>query len=335
VRNRLLLAALASACADDEPVVVWSGEHVELAASPDNADRLCAGTGPFLDAASEAIAARLGLPSRRVTYVWIPDGIGDTPCSELAGGCATDGIAYAPAPWIEHEIVHVHAAAFGRADPFLEEGLAEYLGGVYGTPAIGDPSAFIGHQRRIWDPQFYPTAGRWIAAAVARTSIDDVVDLYVASHFPDTAATFEALTRKHLGVDMDELETSIRASPNCSALAYRERPVACSDAPIPWDFGTWTFAVSADCDDEEIYGHRGAMRAQASFDLDALLHVRIFADDETQAIVAPCAPGCDAGDVIRVADGEHVSITLPAGRYVVEAQRDNAGPILVTAATWR
>jgi hypothetical protein len=332
VRSRLLLAALASACADDEPVVVWSGEHVELAAFPAHADQLCAGTGPFLDAASEAIATRLRVESRRVTYVWIPDGVG-TPCSELAGGCAQEGIAYAPAPWTEHEIVHVHAAAFGRPDPFLEEGLAEYLGGVHGTAAIGDPSAFIGHQRRVWDPQFYPTAGRWVAAAVARTSIEDVVDLYIASHFFDTPTTFEELTREHLGVDMNELDTSIRASPSCSALAYRERPVPCSGTPIPWDSETWTFAATADCDDDEIYGHRGAMRAQATFDLAALQKVRFFADDETQAMVAPCVPGCDAGDVIRVADGEYVSIVLPAGRYVVEAQRYDAGPILVTAVS--
>jgi hypothetical protein len=333
-RSLAVVLLLGLGCADEPYVLIWSSDRLGLIASAEDADRACAGSGPYLDAAAAAIAERLdvrGAPP--VPYVWMPESLDHAPCSDLARGCATGDAIYARELWMDHEIVHHLARPLGRADPFLEEGLAEYLGGWRTTPALGDPVTFTAHQRRLSDPQFYPTSGRWVAEAVRRSSMDAVLDLYDASDFRDAPGTLEGLVESTLGMSFDDLHASIREAPACSAIAYREDP-ACSAEPIPWRANTWTFEYDVHCDDERVSGDRDRMLVEATLEMDESGRVRFAANEGDGMVIVPCVPACDAGDAISVPGGEHTTVDLLEGRYVVKARRTTPGPILVTGSRW-
>ncbi|MEM6992643.1 MAG: hypothetical protein AAF721_19170, partial [Myxococcota bacterium] len=192
----VLALALLGGCSDGLPEIIWSGELIDYAASPEAAARLCAGTAPRLDAGAVAIANRLRLQAPpRMTYYWLPEGLDTAPCDErVTGGCArranrrnAPGETFAMRTMEEHEVVHIYAGEFGRADAFLEEGLAEYLGGVMATPGRGDASTLYGRQSQLFDPTFYPVAGRFVAELVAQRSLREVMALYGASDYQDDA----------------------------------------------------------------------------------------------------------------------------------------------------
>ena len=320
------MLALVVAC-DEGPDVVWVGEHVEIAAYPEHAERLCAGTGPYLDASAGAIGGRLGR-SGRVTYYWVP-GRTEEPCGPLAGGCAEQLVAFASAPLVEHELVHAYATLLGRPDPFIEEGLAEYLGGAEHTPAAGVASEFTGHKRRLHDPQFYSTAGRWVAEAVAQSSMDAVLDLYEASDTRDPPGRFEELVVEHLGVDMPSLEAAIAAGPSCSSAVYREDPAACAAPPMSWTGSAWVLERALDCDDPQTIGTLGTRTAIATFELREEEHVALDIDDADAVRITQCNPGCSGTAIVT--DRRDTSYhDLPAGRYAVRAHRFSPGPVRVS-----
>lgn len=331
---RLLAFSLALvACAP--PEVTLRGRHVELIAEEETLDTLCGGSFPFLDDVSGTIAARLqreGAPP--IPYHWRPEGVGQTCGYQVANGCAVEGDVFAVLPLILHELVHAHADGYGRADPFLEEGLAEYLGGGFLTPGRGDPRDFYGHQRHLTNPSFYATAGRFVGELVASAGIEKVVEFYEASEYFDPAETLESKLEGHLEVDIEDVIAEMRNAPACGSLAYREKPIICGRVPIEIsnDEDTPTnLAHDFDCALSDTLGTIDSMHAYLTVSITDAGRFRITADEDTSAMLIPCAPLCENGNVLNSETLDN-RVELRAGLYAIRLTRTAAGTAEVIVA---
>lgn len=137
---------------DDNDVLVLSGEHVTYSiigpSGEESAERLCAGTAEYVDAYAGLLKERFGLDGvPPVRYSWVPDGvdsIGACQGGTNQAGCASGGEAIGNHAVLEHELVHtVRQLGVPRAHSFLEEGVAEYLGGRQPQGPKPRPSTLI------------------------------------------------------------------------------------------------------------------------------------------------------------------------------------------------
>ncbi len=333
----LVFAVLA--CRAEDPNIIWRGELVDYSAPPSHAARLCLGTGPRLDAGAVRIAERLGFDEpERFTYVWAPTGLEASPCEErVSGGCMSDGTIYARATMGEHEVVHVYAALLGRADPFLEEGLAEYLAGTHEVPSQGDPTMLYGNQRHLLDPAFYAAAGRFTGALVALSSMDEVLDLYAASGYWDDLDAFLGKLQTHTGVTPAAVIDTYDDQPSCSSLAYREDLVVCGGEATELSAESEDVVevqIPMQCESSRVWGVEGALRAHAAVDVRDGGQFRVAVHRGTTVTMTPCAPGCAFGDPITLEplepyDGEtevgKQILRIPAGRYGLRFKREGPG----------
>lgn len=330
-----LLSWACALVACSPPETTLRGHSVELVAEPEQLDRLCDGSFPFLDDVSGLIAARLRRHDPpRIRYHWQSRGVAGTCSYELAGGCSIDGEVFASGPFIVHELVHAHAAAFNRADPFLEEGLAEYLGGDRHTPARGDPREYYGQQRHLADPSFYPLAGRFVGELVALAGIERVVELYKASNYDDSAEVFETKLKDHLGVEVDDVVAGIRSAHACGSLAYREKPIVCGRVPEEISVDPDAPAVLShdfDCGLPGTLGTVDSMHAYRTLSVTTPGLFRITTDEDTSVMLIPCAPLCEHGDVLDSEALEEL-VELRVGTYAARLARSDPGTSEVTFA---
>ena len=331
LRDSAFVAVLACASCGGLPPVIWSGERLDFAAHDDDAETLCAGTLPFADASAQAIAQLLGRPKdERVTFFWLPEGEVARRCtSGNAGGCGGHGQAYSASAVHDHEVVHAFASQMGSVDPFLAEGLAEYLGGNNARQAAGDPRDFVARGRALHDPFFYGVAGRFVAQVVERSSMDAVLDLYRNSDPDDDAEAFDALLARHTDVSLNDVAESLLNEPPCNSLAYRERSRVCSQPPLPFAASGEPTVIEAplDCADLDTVGREGSLRWHGTLELTEGRAVSAQLDEGTTALLIPCEPGCASGDSVYV----HAAVERPqplwlaAGRHHVILQRSDAG----------
>ena len=341
MRNRCVLVGLLALCGcSDLPEVIWRGELLDYAASPAASAKLCAGTPPRLDAAAVSIASRLEiLDPERMTYYWVPEGLDATACDpRVSAGCATQGEAFAVAPFVPHEIVHVYARAHGRAAPFAEEGLAEYLGGTDSATSVGDPTMLYGHQRQLFDPSYYPAAGRFVAGVVALSSLPRFMAFYRDSDYDDDAESFEYKLNRHTDVDPAEVAALHRDEASCGSRAYREAPVACGHVPIPVEptirVGT-RLEVLMECGMQTVWGVEGWLNVERTLEVGDRRQFSAILGPGTSALITPCKPGCAAGDTLTLEpieddpddpdDPAGQKVELEPGRYALRLVRSEPG----------
>ena len=339
MRSSLLIAvALSVGCSGDSlPEVVWSGELVDYAASPELAAALCAGTGPRVDEAAVRIADRLGVSDpQRFTYRWIPDRFDESPCGRGAGACAEADTVWSRTPMIDHEVVHVYAFNHGLPDPFLIEGLAEYLGGMSVDATQNDAAGLIGLGQAMSSPGFYSTAGHFVASAVAQSSLPQVLDLYGTSEYFDPPAVFEDKLRQATGLTVEGVSAHGRDQPRCGSMVYREDLVVCAAD---------TTEVSAenrdpisieeemDCANADIWGRDGELWAERAVEIVEGGKFEVFADPDSTFWLTPCTQGCDLVEPIMLEpqeagpDGDipGQTVRLPQGRYGLRIRRAEPG----------
>ncbi|MEM6989602.1 MAG: hypothetical protein AAF721_03870 [Myxococcota bacterium] len=338
-----MLALCLTACG--LPDVIWEGELVDYAASPEADDKLCAGTFERVDRAALTIADRIGHSRRpRFTYYWMPEGLDASPCDErVAGGCASRPrgtrrgrrSTYSLYPVHDHEVAHIYAGVLGDADPFLEEGLAEYLGGFSLVGARGDPTALYGHPERQFDPTFYAGAGRFVAGIVAKTSLERVLALYRASTEDDSPADFEAKLEAHTGLLPSDITDDYTDEASCPSLSYREDPLVCADVPLLLNApdGDLEIHEFMGCDDELVSGRQGALERSFTVRVAEPAKFEVSIDPDSEAVLTSCEPGCKFGGPIWLEyvepeddDDDAVQhIDLPAGLYGLRVFRRDAG----------
>lgn len=332
----VLVAALSAGCEQASTEVVFQGEIVDFALEPHNAANLCKGNAPLLDAAAVAMAERLGIDNPpRITYQWLPDGLDDTPCTAWGiGGCADGRDIYVRFPFAEHEIAHALVSGWGRSDPFLEEGLAELLGGASLRSVYGDPDALIGRQQQLLQPTHYPTAGRFVAEAVDIASMADFEALYRAVDYRDPPEVVRQHVRTRMGLTVEQIGESMNAQPACGSSVYRFNPVHCAMPPTllpPEDDEVVKLESGLECDSEGVWGSEAHRQTARTVQMQYTGSLDIVVNEGTVATLSGCSPRCEQGSAIEIRDDAGLSrVTVPWGRYVLLLRRRDPGPARVT-----
>ena len=353
----LLALTLGSGCADprgvDRPKIEWQGAH--LRAGGDLAD-LCQGSLPYMDAMVGQLQDRLATPGEGIVdyYHFGPDA-GPAPLadfcrageSEALLACANeDQEVFSRATPQEHELVHAVHAEAGFSHPFIEEGLAEYLGDDARNSVRGEPKGTLADAIASADTGSlplgsYPLAGHFVSYLDQQLG-DGFSERIDAVGFEDSTDAVEAA----LGVGFDGgfpgLAKQYEGQAACAQPAYRDASLMCNvAAPLFETCGPEQDAmveVNVDCSEGDVLGPRdGEIWTYRTMDIAAPGTYYILAQAETAAMangleIKRCSGGCDAPPIlVDIYDSIveepvdevpfPVDVELEAGLYLLRVSR--------------
>lgn len=342
MRRSHLLGVLVLSCAsgctsqqESEIPVVARGRWIELATERE--EPVCAHTVATMD---EYVGAVFELLDETppddvyVRYEWL-----ERSDTVAGGGAVPEGVTTVGDRQVvriarlmhEHELVHaVHADAWPRTRPFLQEGLAvlldssgAYLSWSWPAELSMDPAFEEGNPRTAYDGFYYE--GWFIVGQIVDAhGFDGLRELWHAVPRGATAeeirATYEAL----FGRSMDAL---LFAEDGSDPRKWSCIHPVCNEPPKPWDGEVWRLDGPTGCeDDADAIGPSGEDRVlhQAVVEVPPGT-LRVRAEGNVSARLYACGLDCRAGafpfsDVGP--DGETVLRPVSATRYRVEVSAD-------------
>lgn len=335
----LALSMLGIACAPDTlPKLgerVWTGEHLEVWATPDAV--ICAGSYEALDRHAALLTeelAALGVNARdeRYRYTWLSEAeyFDADPCPDPFRACVAFeerqpfiyGFGYSA-----HEVTHAEFATEHHS--FVDEGLAVMFGDAVlaydeADMAPSIPDVVDDAAGGSLAPEHYGQAGSFVRTTeelYPESYLDALLETRRGDDFAGVSGRFG-----EAGLDIDASVELYASAENCFIDSTRRALYECSVEPTPWREGRWTASGAVDCDVADTLGPttsgdtRWTVRSidisepgqyTAWFDTDAaLIATMVYCD----------APWCGSGFAVRgnlqlFFPGTLAAIELQAGRY--------------------
>jgi len=261
VRARVPGASFVLALAACEPqyTIEYETEHLRVAKTFDAP--ICAGTLRAMELDAARIAGQLGgRPYAPVNVVLGVDAViqhcppGTTGCAHWGGPVYTEFHSFG------HELVHAFAGERVSL-PFVEEGLAEALGGGalnahwfnVDTANVSITEAIVGPT--TGDAAAYAIAGHFIVWLIDHWGLDAFLDFRSAVR-PD--ATLSTISSSFESVYGESLESAALGWQTTAPSRYRIGVGSCGGPSDAWaDARRWSGRLEVDCDAETTFGPLG------------------------------------------------------------------------------
>jgi len=352
-----LCLLVGAACSDSQavplPEIEWEGEHLRAGGDLDDA---CEGNLPYMDAMVGELQQRLETPGEGLVDFYY-FATGELP---LSGHCGTNDAPVACtneyqeifSRWIpeEHELVHAVHAEVGFSNPFLEEGLAEFLGDDGLGPGRGEPQGTPSEAISAVHDQdlpfgYYAVAGHFVSFLDGEFGTSGMMERIDDLDFDSTAPEVEAALGAGVDGGFAALEDEYQAVPKCAQAAYRDAGPMCNVVAPLFDHCSpdedTVVEVDVDCGGDDVLGPRkDEIWTYRRLDIvnsgSYTITAQGGADYLTDGITLKrCEGGCEAPPTaVQVFDEDDifagpVSIELESGRYLVRVTRPVDDPATI------
>lgn len=353
-----LCVVTTAACEDvhEEPLpaIAWEGEHLRAGG---DLDSVCGGNLVYMDALIGALQQQLATPGNGlVDYYYYGADSGELPLSGRCKSGESEGLVactnenqevFSRVIPQEHELVHAVHAEVGFSHPFLEEGLAEFLGDDARGPGRGEPEgnpaeAIESSSDGSLPLGYYALAGHFVAFLDTEMGTSAAMDLIDTVDFGASAEEVEAALGADFAGGFSELQAEYAATPTCAQAAYRNAEAMCGVAVPLFDHCLPDEDISVDvdvvCEGDDVLGPRdGEIWTYRTLDIEnaGTYYVLAVAGTKAQADgieLKRCEGGCGSppilvdiyDDVVEEPVDEvpfPVEVELEAGRYLVRITR--------------
>jgi len=322
-------AVLAASCGADERYdlpsdVVWTSPHFSLYARAQD-QNVCADALSTLEEHFAFLQDMFGLtwPDGRTIHYYKfvdhSDFLANAPCPEGSGACADQGDVYSDEVFEQHELVHSYLGVFGAPPALVTEGTAVALAcnrSISDAPSLSVADALL-IEEPLRDTRIYDTGGRLVRYLLDRYGPMPFMRFYASVGKHADFAEVDRALRDAFGDGADDIWAAALATPaSCPA------PFACSRQPLPLD------GVPA-----RLWPVCGVPSLDRTFSL---------VSDGEVALWGPPSSSIGSCDPIHFSaikatgsrhDDSHVGlVSLPAGRYYVEARATTATNLALLAA---
>jgi hypothetical protein len=271
-----LALTLAAGCEPRYPIE-YETEHLRVAKTFDAP--ICAGTLRAMEFDAARIAEQLG--GREYAPVVVVLGIDAVTehCPPNSTGCAhRGGPVYTELHTFGHEMVHAFVGEHTSL-PFVEEGLAEALGGgMTSVIALEVDVANVSITEAIVGPTTgdkaaYIIAGHFVAWLIDRWGLDAVLSFRAALYPGAALSLISSRFEEAFGVSLESAELAWQlTAPSSYQIGSQE---LCGGPSEPWsDAQRWTGRLELDCDAQTTLGPLGhSNRVEAGMRSTALVDV--------------------------------------------------------------
>lgn len=322
-----------SGCQPELPRVSWEGEVIQFASN--DTSSVCGDTVEWMDARAVGLQSMFGASAReRVIFYWVPDLWSDQPwCREPAAGCVDGDRVYTEYIPQEHEIVH--AIRRDQLPAVLEEGLATVFGDLGWTRAPAPRARLVEmfEQSDPVDNADYARAGHFVAFLLERSGMEPLARLAELADYGDDVEVVRDAFEQAYGISLDQAIDEYESFPECDALAWTNKTIACSGEPQirlePSIAADAEFVVDIECSNSDVLGpYGGYMFTETILDIEPGLEnlqmwISLVGDLEgdVSAALVSCEGGCSGSTSLWLTASSLEQRVLPAGRYVLRMFR--------------